>query len=56
MRNAPFYFCQFDKVGDAGIPEPKYLKKTTSSAPAAPGSQNNDWMNIPDEADEEIPF
>lgn len=56
MRNTPFYFCQFDKAGDSGIPEPKHLRRKTSSAPAAPTSQNNDWMTIPDEADEEIPF
>lgn len=56
MRNTPFYFCQFDKAGDAGIPMPKYLKKKSAPNPAAASTNNMDWMNVPDEADEEIPF
>ena len=54
MRTVPFYFCEFDKAKEAKLPDPKYLQK---SAPvSSPSSSGNDWMTVPDGADEEIPF
>lgn len=52
MRSTPKWFCSWDAVKDARIPEPKYLK-----TPAKAPSVNSDgFMSIPAGADEEIPF
>lgn len=55
MRHVLRWFCGTDAVEGANIPEPKYLNKAAAAtAPAAAG--NDGFMNIPDGADEEIPF
>ena len=56
MRSAFKWFCKWDAVKDARIPNPKYLSNNNTSGGAAPAADNNEWMNVPDNADEEIPF
>lgn len=53
MRVVPKWFCELDNVTTAKIPEPKYIN---GSSPAAKPAAANDFMNIPEVADEEIPF
>ena len=47
-------FCSIDKVSTATIPEKKTLSGNNSTPAAASGS--NDFMAIPDGAEEELPF
>lgn len=59
MRPTIKFFCDTKDVPTAKIPKPKYLKNGTSAAPAAakePAKPSQDFMNIPDDADEDIPF
>lgn len=57
MRHLIRWFCSTDAVKDARIPEPKYIN---SKAPAAKSvatvSANQDFINVPNDADDEIPF
>lgn len=55
MRRVLRWFCGTDKVNDAKIPEPKYIKSRKNDNMAAT-SKDTGFMNIPDDADEEIPF
>lgn len=58
MRPTIKYFCSTSDVATAQIPKPKYLKNSTN-APGAIGSgaaRDNSFINVPDSADEEIPF
>lgn len=55
MRRLVRWFCSTDAVMDAKVPDPKYLKaKKNDNLTAA--STDTGFMNIPDDADEEIPF
>lgn len=48
------YFCQYDRAKDASVPEKRFLKEPAK--PAVNISSVNDFMNIPDGADDEIPY
>ena len=59
MRRIPKWFCGFDRVDGQKIPEPKYLNGSSPASKPAEKTQkaNSDgFMNIPDVAEEEIPF
>jgi hypothetical protein len=56
MRHELRYFCDYDKAADANIPAPQYLKTTTPPPTTPPSGANDGFMNIPDDADDEIPF
>ena len=57
MRTVPVYFCEFEKAKEVGIPETKYLQKSAPvSPPPQKGNLDMGFMNIPEGADEEIPF
>ena len=49
MRRVPKWFCELDKVSTSTIPAPKYLPKTAPSS-------DSDFVNVPDGAEDEIPF
>lgn len=49
MRRLPVFFCQWEKVKDANVPEPKYLNKGA----AAPKAKATEFIPV---SDEEIPF
>lgn len=60
MRRNPRWFCAWDKVAEARIPDPKYLNgvspaSQTQAAPAATASPDG-FLNVPEGADDEIPF
>ena len=48
------WFCEDAKVEDQKVPDKKYLNNTVAAAPAP--SSSNDFMNVPDGVDDEIPF
>jgi len=48
------WFCEDAKVEDQKVPDKKYLNNTVATAPAP--SSSNDFMNVPDGVDDEIPF
>lgn len=48
------WFCEDAKVEDQKVPDKKYLNNTVTAAPAP--SSSNDFMNVPDGVDDEIPF
>jgi len=52
MRRKIRWFCDYSKVTDQSIPQPVFLKE--ESKPAT--TPSNDFMNVPDSDDEEIPF
>lgn len=61
MRHVPKWFCKWDAVKDAQIPAPKYLNGVSPAAVSAVSSGTNDtdedgFMNVPEGADDEIPF
>lgn len=54
MRRVPKWFCEWDAVKDARIPDTKYLN---GSGPARMATAQDDkFMQIPEGVDEEIPF
>lgn len=53
MRRVPRWFCAWDAVTSEGIPKPKYEQPRQ---PAAPAVTNDGFMNVPDDADDGIPF
>lgn len=53
MRHELRWFCALDKVDNATVPDPVYLKKD-NTIQNAPGS--NDFMNIPDGVGDSIPW
>lgn len=53
MRNALRWFCQIDAVKDAKIPNPRYLDPDKARRNT---HVSNDFMNIPDDVEEQIPF
>lgn len=55
MRRNPRWFCSYEKAKDAGVPNPKYQK---AKAPAAGSTESeiDGFLNLPDNAEEEIPF
>lgn len=61
MRRNPRWFCGWDKVADASVPIPKYINgsgpavQPTASAPAVSASSDG-FLNVPEGADDEIPF
>lgn len=55
MRPVVKYFCDAKKAKDEKAPAPKYLKKKAASSTSTV-QHGDDFMNIPDDADEEIPF
>ena len=55
MRATMKWFCNIDAVKDAKVPEPKYLK-TRQTAPVPAQASNDDFMNLPEGTEEEIPF
>lgn len=48
------WFCEDAKVEVQKVPDKKYLNNTVAAAPAPRSS--NDFMNVPDGVDDEIPF
>ncbi len=58
MRSVPKWFCSWDAVKDARIPDPKYLPGHSAPASGTTPAQNNGFMDIPATAkeDEGIPF
>lgn len=56
MRRVPKWFCNIDKVANAPVPAPKYLNGSGPAAPAQSAGNVNDFVNVPDDAAEEIPF
>lgn len=48
------WFCEDAKVEDQKVPDKKYLNNTVAVASAP--SSSNDFMNVPDGVDDEIPF
>ena len=57
MRHEMRWFCDYSKATDAKIPAPKYLPGGGPSANnSAPSTDSDGFMNIPDGADEEVPF
>ena len=58
MRHELRYFCSDDAVEGAKIPNPQYLNGNSPSSTAnpAPAENNNGFMNIPEDAEDEIPF
>jgi hypothetical protein len=57
MRRVPRWFCTWEGVKDARIPDPKLLKGHAAPAnPAANNSAIEGLVSIPDGVDEEIPF
>jgi len=60
MRRNPRWFCSWDKVADTQVPNPKYLNGSGPAAPAsesAPAQASPDgFLNVPEGADDEIPF
>lgn len=49
------WFCEDAKVDGQNVPEKKYFTGTISK-PAAPATNSDGFMNIPENTDEEIPF
>ena len=60
MRRLPKYFCRWDMVETAGIPEPRYINGSgpSTNAPAAPAPATgpDGFMNIPEGEEPDIPF
>lgn len=58
MRSVPKWFCSWDAVSSARIPDPKYLPGHSAPASGTAPAQNNGFMDIPATAkeDEGIPF
>lgn len=54
MRRLPKWFCSWDSVESAKVPEPKYLRRP-AAAESVPQSADG-FINVPDDAGEEIPF
>lgn len=48
MRTELFWFCSDDKVDGATIPSPRYLNNNSSSS--------DDFMNVPDTDEADLPF
>ena len=46
------YFCQYDKAPGASVPDKKFIKEPKSSN----SGDLNKWVNVPEEAESEIPF
>lgn len=53
MRHLIRWFCNIDAVKDAKVPDAKLLDRT-NAAPVP--SSGNDFINVPDGVEEEIPF
>ena len=57
MRRVPKWFCEWNAVKDAKIPDPKYLNGSGPAVRTAPAAtQSDNFMQIPDGVDDEIPF
>ncbi len=57
MRHNPRWFCSWDSVKDAKVPNPKYLESSPDPANARMDTAGDaGFMNIPDDAEDEIPF
>lgn len=59
MRRVPKWFCKWDAVQDASIPAPKFIsgdRRAAAKTSNSFASDNDGFMVLPDEADEEIPF
>ena len=50
------WFCEDAKADEAGIPEKKYFTGAIPGSTAKPSASNDEFMKVPDNADEEIPF
>jgi len=50
------WFCEDAKVADASVPEKKYFTGSIPKKADSTSDKNDDFMNIPENADEEIPF
>lgn len=46
------YFCTYDKAKSAAVPDKKFLPTTTSS----PQTPSNNFINVPEGTEEDIPF
>ena len=55
MRRVPKWFCSWDSVAGAKVPEPKYLTNRRPAADTAPQSADA-FINVPDDAGDDIPF
>lgn len=59
MRHVPKWFCSWDSVKDAQIPKPKYLNgvgPAQQQTAAATQTSTDGFLNVPEGADDEIPF
>lgn len=51
------WVCEWDKVATAEVPAEKLLPNTNVTVSAAPtGPVNDDFINVPEGSDEEVPF
>lgn len=55
MRHELRWFCADDAATGATVPNPKYLPNNNKTA-AAPASGANDFMDLPEDVADEIPF
>lgn len=58
MRRNPRWFCSWDSVEIANIPNPKYLNGSSPATPAQQSNQAdvNSFVNIVNDLEDEIPF
>ena len=56
MRRVPKWFCDWDKVKDASIPNPKYLNGISPAGSAPKVTGNEDFMTVQGDTEEELPF
>lgn len=56
MRRLPKWFCNIDKVATAAVPAPKYINGVGPAATTTVSSNINDFVNVPDNGADEIPF
>lgn len=57
MRHELRWFCSWDRVDKASVPDPKMLNNSSAPASTAkPSTDADGFMNVPQGADDEIPF